>query len=495
MNTACIIGGGVSGLFCGALLANEGFRVTVLDKNHTAGGGLQTFSRHGVQFNPGMHVFGGFSKNGPLRLLCEHLNIMDKLDLTPCHDTLYTVDTHQRIDIPTGRQQWIDAWCNEYGNDDSTRKQLSDYVDAIDEISLHDSPLAMQRYDKSTIPPISQQTAHDFVAQHITKPTLRRNLCYLTALYGGRPDSPAILHAIINKLHINGLHYFTHGSNQIRDLLTHVIEENGGSVITDAEVLQIHDNQRHISHVSTSHNDYSADIIISTIPINSLLNTTQSKNFPHAFRTRINTTPLTYSAFTLYAVLCPHAFQHSDTSRFYYRQNADPWNLHQYSDTQWPNMAFMMTNPDPNDPTYAQSFSIVVPIDFDLFSKWSDTTVLHRPNDYIQLKQKLAQQVLDMIAIYEGPLPITHLTTASPLTLRDYYGTTNGALYGLHRTVNDPTLAMISTRTRFDNLFLCGQDVNFHGLFGAALSSILTVESILGPNTIIDKINTHRTKN
>ena len=35
--TAIIIGGGLGGLFTGAILAKEGLRVTVLEKNATAG--------------------------------------------------------------------------------------------------------------------------------------------------------------------------------------------------------------------------------------------------------------------------------------------------------------------------------------------------------------------------------------------------------------------------------------------------------------------------
>ena len=42
MKTAVIIGGGLGGLFTGGVLAKEGFKVTVLEKNVTAGGGLQT---------------------------------------------------------------------------------------------------------------------------------------------------------------------------------------------------------------------------------------------------------------------------------------------------------------------------------------------------------------------------------------------------------------------------------------------------------------------
>ena len=56
--TAIIIGAGLGGLFTGAILAKEGLRVTVLEKNATAGGGLQTFRRFGEEFDTGMHVIG-----------------------------------------------------------------------------------------------------------------------------------------------------------------------------------------------------------------------------------------------------------------------------------------------------------------------------------------------------------------------------------------------------------------------------------------------------
>lgn len=40
MRTALVIGGGLGGLFTGAILSKEGFKVTVVEKNFTIGGGL-----------------------------------------------------------------------------------------------------------------------------------------------------------------------------------------------------------------------------------------------------------------------------------------------------------------------------------------------------------------------------------------------------------------------------------------------------------------------
>ena len=62
--TVVIIGGGLGGLFTGALLTKEGYEVTVVEKNAVAGGGLQTFSRGGITFETGMHILGGLRPGG-----------------------------------------------------------------------------------------------------------------------------------------------------------------------------------------------------------------------------------------------------------------------------------------------------------------------------------------------------------------------------------------------------------------------------------------------
>ena len=71
MKTAVIIGGGLGGLFTGAILAKEGFEVTILEKNSTIGGGLQTFRRFGEVFDTGMHIIGGMQKGGNIRKICQ----------------------------------------------------------------------------------------------------------------------------------------------------------------------------------------------------------------------------------------------------------------------------------------------------------------------------------------------------------------------------------------------------------------------------------------
>ena len=50
-----IIGSGLGGLVCGAILTKEGQRVCIIEKNEQIGGNLQTFRRDGVTFDTGVH--------------------------------------------------------------------------------------------------------------------------------------------------------------------------------------------------------------------------------------------------------------------------------------------------------------------------------------------------------------------------------------------------------------------------------------------------------
>ena len=85
-NSAIIIGGGTGGLFTGALLAKNGWKITVLEKNAIIGGGLQTFVRNGETFDTGMHMLGGFHPGGSLFKICHYLGIMEHLKIRPTDD-------------------------------------------------------------------------------------------------------------------------------------------------------------------------------------------------------------------------------------------------------------------------------------------------------------------------------------------------------------------------------------------------------------------------
>ena len=79
--------------------------------------------------------------------------------------------------------------------------------------------------------------------------------------------------------------------------------------------------------------------------------------------------------------------------------------------------------------------------------------------------------------------------TATPLSFRDYIGTSDGSMYGVVKDYKNPIQSFISPRTKIPNLYLTGQNLNLHGILGAAMSGLLTSTVFLGSEDIITKIS------
>ena len=115
MKEIYIIGGGLGGLFAGALQAKKGRKVTVLEKNATPGGGLQTFTRQVGErceiFETGMHLLGGFREDGAVRILLKKLQIFDKLKIksvdSNCMDEIIYLSDRKVYRIPEGKDNFI----------------------------------------------------------------------------------------------------------------------------------------------------------------------------------------------------------------------------------------------------------------------------------------------------------------------------------------------------------------------------------------------------
>ena len=164
MKTVCIMGGGLGGLMTGALLAKEGYRVTVLEKNRIIGGGLQSFRRGPYTFDTGMHVFGGMGTDGQVRRICRHLGIENRLEIEPCYDTLMDAKNGLRVTLPFGRKAWTYKWSRclkPVMPNVNISQEISDYLDKLYDIARQE-PLysLLPTTDDYTLPDTSLTAKH-----------------------------------------------------------------------------------------------------------------------------------------------------------------------------------------------------------------------------------------------------------------------------------------------------------------------------------------------
>ena len=489
-----IIGGGLGGLFTGALLSKEGFCVTVLEKNATAGGGLQTFHRFGVGFDTGMHVIAGMQPGGSIRRICQYLGIFDQMKIMDvddgCADCVYFAEDKRFYRIRKGKEGFVDSLAAYFPEE---RERLGQYVEvlfhiteSLDLFNLRPSSSMMMLHDDDFL-----LSAEALIAKYIGNPKLRSVLAYMNPLYGGRHDeTPAFVHAVISVLYINGASRFVGGSDHFAQLLVSLIEHAGGKVVTHDGVEWIEVNNRHVDFVRTRKGKvYQGDDYISAIHPCTMLRLMPEKAFPKAYRDRLNAIPNSYSAFSAYIKLKPNSFPYINHSEYYMTKYEDIWRFGEPVE-HWPMGFLMMTSPEENQGRYADKILVTAPMLFDEVRAWENTTVGHRGKEYELWKEKMADQLLDkMEELHPGFRDcIDQMNTASPLTIRDFYGVKEGSLTGFSKDCHNMALSQVPVVTKIDNLLLTGQNNNLHGFCGVPLTAINTCEAILGRNYIINRI-------
>lgn len=487
MKTCIVIGGGIGGLVTGALLAKEGYKVTVLEKNAIIGGGLQTFKRNGVSFPTGMHIFGGFNEGGNLKQIFDYLDITDKLKLKATDneacDVVTIAEDNATYYLPKGKENLINYLAKVFPEES---ENIKNYVEKLFELSQEEDLFYLR---ESLSGSKSMDLSEDFlkpynllITNYISNPKLRRLLGYLSPLFGGVEDiTPSFFNALLSVLHISGTFQFLNGSQQMADLLKEVIENGGGKVIPNEEVVKINVDNHLVTNVITRNgNTFKADNYISDVHPDVLLKIISDDAFTTAFKKRIHSIPETSSSFKVYIKFKDKSFKYVNHPCYYIDNQKD-----------WPNQYMCVTPPIENQSDFAETMIIICIMDFAQVKKWEDTKTGHRGEDYELWKRDMTEKVLNRLdRIYPDFRSCIEFSFASsPLTIRDFYGNKEGSNYGFLKDSHDMMLSQMSVFTKVKNLFLTGQNVNIHGLCGVSLTAIQTAEALVGHNEIVRKIN------
>ena len=131
-------------------------------------------------------------------------------------------------------------------------------------------------------------------------------------------------------------------------------------------------------------------------------------------------------------------------------------------------------------------------MNFEDVRRWENTVVRNRGAEYEAFKKECERRVLQKFETYFPGVcnKIESCFSATPLTIRDYTGSKEGALYGYVKDYRAIEQSHISPFTKVRNLMLTGQNINLHGILGVPLNAMITVAGMTGGiEPLIDKIN------
>jgi len=500
-----VIGSGLGGLVSALILAKEGLKVCVLEKNNQYGGNLQTFSRDKLIFDTGVHYLGGLSQGQNLHQFFSYLEIIDDLQIRKMDEDGYDRITFgdDKIEYPhaQGYENFVEQLSKHFPEE---RENLENYCEEIQRVCNH-----FPRYNIVGKDHYNEEILHlntkRFIESITSDQKLQAVLLGSNFLYAGDSENiPFYVHALTVNSYIQSAYKCVKGGSQISKLLIRKLREYGANVYKHSEVSEMIFNENNVlSSVRTAEGkEYSAKQFISNIEIRSTLKLIGEKRLKKSFLNRILSWEPVSSCFSVYLVLKPDSIVNFNHNIYHFSSEEMVWNAFKYKKENWPETYMLSSTPAKQYPEFAESLTAISYMDFDEVKEWQNTfnTIAdehERGKQYEKFKLEKAEKMIDAL---EKKIPdlresIKSIYTSSPLSYRDYIGSFGGNMYGYVKTSENPLKTMVSPRTKIDNLFLTGQSVNMHGILGCTIGAFNTCVEILGKELIDGRLTQMINKN
>lgn len=492
-----ITGSGLGGLVSAVVLAKEGYRVCVLEKNQQFGGNLQTFARDKSIFDTGVHYIGGLSKGQNLYTYFKYLGIMDELCLDKMDEDGFDVITFDNDDSEYKYAQGYDNFIETLSKMFPDEKEaIQAYCHKIQE-TCSKFPLYNVEQGKQYDISVFGEQAKTFIESITSNKKLQAVLVGTNFLYAGDGEkTPFYVHSLSVNSYIESAYRCVNGGSQITKLLIRRLKELGGVVHKYHEVVDYnYKDGKLTSAICSNGNEFYGDIFISNIEPKLTLKHVGEDKFRKSYVNRIEGIESTIAAFSVYIVLKPETFKYLNKNYYHFKSPECVWTAQHYSQESWPEGYMLSMGRKKGQSVYGDNITIMTYMHYDEVKPWKNTfntTACQndRGQSYEAFKAEKAEKVIIEL---EKKFPniracIQEVYTSSPLSYRDYIATNNGSMYGYVKNVNKSMQSFISPRTKIENLLFTGQSLNMHGILGVTISAIVTCSEILGMDYLVSKI-------
>src|SRR5512143_3888910 len=458
-----IIGAGIGGLSAAAHLAQQGFKVTVLEKNQRAGGRCDHFTHDGHRFDTGPTLL-----IMPLIYEAEFAalgaSFRDRLDLRRVDPTYHVVfDDGNQLTLTSDLKRMYDQLeAMEPGGFQGLLRYLQEgeqhYEVGVKSMVQKDFRTAAEFFSVGNLPLLLQlkPLAHHYrhMAKYFTTPRLKSAFTFQDSYMGMSPfEAPATFSMMPYTELVHGIWYPIGGMYRIAEVLVDIAREAGVEFIFDAEVQRIEVADDRVTGVVCKNNQhYTADIVIANADLpyvyQALLPEDRSADELEHKSFSCSTISFFWGVDKVYDALGPHMLFLSDD----YRENFE-------------SIIHGLTLPD-NPCVYLHT---PARLDRSAAPGGEDTLIAVVPvghldersaQDWIDIRDRARKAVLrrlELLGIHDLPQHIKFEINYTPLSWRKRYNLLKGATHGLAHTVTQMGYLRPHNRhDRYHNLSFVG---------------------------------------
>lgn len=502
---AIIIGSGIGGMTCGAMLSKAGQKVLVLEQHYTAGGYTHSYSRNGYEWDVGVHYVGEMGNpKSPMRRVFDFIT-EGELKWAPLdknYDRFCFGD--DVYNLHAGRKNFKKGLLEHFPDEEAA---LDKYLKMLDTVTNYFPLKIMDKllpevlanpykiFKRYGLPKYFNQTTYEVLSGLTNNQKL---IAVLTGQWGdnGLPpkQSAFLIHALIARHFLNGAYYPEGGAWKIAETIIPVVQQSGGDILTYAEVkrIVIEKGKAMGVEMSDGHIIRSPKIISSAGVVNTFEDLVPAElTKKHGYDKHLKKSTSSIAHLGMYIGLKGSVEEHKLPKTNYWifpDYDADKSSEAFENDMNQPIPAVYIAFPAAKDPAWQRNnpdkctIEIVAPCPYEWFEKWENEPWGKRGADYDALKEQFTQRLLSVLyekfPQLEGKLD--YYETSTPLSTNYFCAYKRGELYGLNHDPERFEQTWLRPQTRIPGLYLTGQDVLSCGVGSALMSGVMTSASVLG---------------